>query len=136
MPMINQSPKYCVLIDDDEDDLFVFGDTIHKNFEQISFIGYQNVEGFFKVLDEIDCSKIAYIFLDLNMPKVNGMEALDRLKKCDAVKNIPVIIYSTSNNPTDVNMALKKGARAFISKPSKISDLVDELSVYFEPIKV
>jgi CheY-like chemotaxis protein len=128
--------KYCVLIDDDEDDLFVFGETVRKNFPKVTFIGYQNVQGFFDVLKEIDCKQVSHIFLDLNMPKVNGWEVLDRIKKISDVNRIPIIIYSTSNNPADVNAALKNGANAFISKPSKIAELIDELSVYFEKEKV
>lgn len=134
--MVNPRNKYCVLIDDDEDDLFVFGETVRKNFPNISFIGYQNVEGFFNVLNEIDCKQISHIFLDLNMPKINGWEALDRIKKISEVNKTPIIIYSTSNNPADINEALKNGASAFISKPSKITELINELSVYLEKEKV
>jgi CheY-like chemotaxis protein len=136
MPLISHRNKYCVLIDDDEDDLFVFGETVRKNFKDFNFIGYQDVKGFLNVLNEIDYQQISYIFLDLNMPKVNGLEALDELKRIKGVNRIPVVIYSTSNNPADINAALKKGARAFISKPSKITELITELSIYLEKEKV
>lgn len=130
MSPVGQIQKHWLLIDDDEDDLFVFGDTIKKHFPEKSFVGFQSFEQFNAVKDEIDCSCIEYIFLDLNMPRVNGMEALEQLAQIQEAKNIPVIIYSTSNNPNDVNNALKKGACAFITKPSTISELVDELTVY------
>jgi CheY-like chemotaxis protein len=130
MTTVDNIKKYWLLIDDDEDDLFVFGDTVSKHFPEKSFVGFQSFEQFNAVKNEIDCSSVEYIFLDLNMPRVNGMEALDQLAKIDELKNIPVIIYSTSNNPNDVNSTLKKGARAFITKPSTIGELVDELTVY------
>ena len=74
--------------------------------------------------------KVGAIFIDLNMPKLNGKEGLQLLRQDPNYQRTPLIIYSTSNNPEDVNECLKVGATAFITKPSRINVLVDELSNY------
>lgn len=63
------------------------------------------------------------IFLDLNLPKVNGHEVLARLKS-DRVKHvIPVIILSSSRAEIDINRAYEAHANAYIRKPTSLDDL-------------
>jgi len=56
------------------------------------------------------------IFLDLNMPLMNGFQCLEQIKKDDKFKHLPVIIYTTSNNPTDEDRAKESGAEMFFTK--------------------
>ena len=124
--------KYCVLVDDDDDDQLIFRTTVNKSFPQFDFTGFFSGEQLnqFLTADEHNVSAVDIIFLDLNMPKVNGLEVLESLKKSPKTAEIPVVIYSTSNNPNDVNQCLMRGAEAFITKPSKIKDLEDTLKLY------
>jgi CheY-like chemotaxis protein len=64
-----------------------------------------------------------YIFVDLNMPRMGGMQFLKEIKQHDTLKNIPVIIYSTSSNPADIAKTKELGAVSFITKPSRSSEL-------------
>ncbi|HKC67299.1 MAG TPA: response regulator [Bacteroidia bacterium] len=64
-----------------------------------------------------------YIFLDLNMPKMNGRECLKELKNTTMLAHIPVIIFSTSSDPRDIAETKAMGAIEFITKPSKTSEL-------------
>jgi len=68
------------------------------------------------------------IFLDLNMPKMNGKECLKALKEDPALKHIPVIILSTSIDPSDKEETLSLGALQVIPKPSSISALTTILA--------
>ena len=68
------------------------------------------------------------IFLDLNMPKLNGIEFLEILKKDDFLKYIPAIILTTSNNHKDILACYKIGVAGYIIKPLKYDDYVDRIT--------
>jgi CheY-like chemotaxis protein len=68
------------------------------------------------------------IFLDLNMPKINGIEFLEILKKDDYLKYIPAIILTTSNNHKDILACYKIGIAGYIIKPLKYEDYVDRIT--------
>ena len=68
------------------------------------------------------------IFLDLNMPKINGIEFLEILKKDDFLKYIPAIILTTSNNHKDILACYKIGVAGYIIKPLKYDDYVDRIT--------
>jgi len=64
------------------------------------------------------------VVLDLNMPKINGIEFLSTLKKSKKLKHIPAIILTTSNNPKDIFECYKIGIAGYIIKPLKYEDYV------------
>lgn len=123
------SKMTCVLIDDDEDDQLIFQTVLNMhfpNYELSAFSSFDNAKSF--ILKESE--NIHSIFIDLNMPKYNGVDCLNFLRNQAEFQNKPIIIYSTSNNPDDINRCLKSGATAFMTKPSRVNDLVEELSKY------
>lgn len=63
------------------------------------------------------------ILLDINIPKVNGLDVLKVLKKNDNTKQIPVIMLTTSSSERDVNMAYKCYANCYIVKPDDADGL-------------
>ena len=64
------------------------------------------------------------ILLDLNMPKINGMEFLSILKKDEALRYIPAIVLTTSNNQKDLLECYKLGIAGYVLKPLKYEDYV------------
>ena len=58
------------------------------------------------------------LFLDLNMPRKNGFECLSEIKHNNKLKDLPVVIFSTSFEQEVVNLLYKNGAQYFIRKPS------------------
>lgn len=63
------------------------------------------------------------LFLDLNMPRKNGFDCLEVIKRDEKYKSLAVIIFSTSYNADIVNMLYQKGAHYYIKKPAKLSEL-------------
>jgi len=63
------------------------------------------------------------IFLDINMPVMDGWQCLGKLKEDSAHRNIPVIMYSTSSYQRDIDFALESGALCFFTKPSDYREL-------------
>lgn len=68
------------------------------------------------------------IFLDLNMPRINGLEFLKILKSDEILRFLPVIILTTSNNRKDVLECYKEGVAGYIIKPLKYEDYVQKIS--------
>jgi CheY-like chemotaxis protein len=74
------------------------------------------------------------IFLDLNMPKMNGYECLQQIKKSDALKQIPVIIFTTTNNPKEAERTRQMGAYRFLTKTSDFKKLKLQLGEILQTI--
>jgi CheY-like chemotaxis protein len=64
-----------------------------------------------------------YIFLDVNMPVMDGKHCLLELKKDKRLKNIPVVIYSTTQDKEEIHELYAMGADAFVRKPNNFTDL-------------
>jgi len=115
-----------LLIDDDEDDRDFFQFALEDLNNNITFASAESGYEAFELLQKDKLPD--YIFLDLNMPGMSGRECLIELKNNHSFNSIPVVIFSTSSDPRDVEETKKLGAIDFITKPSKTSDLVNALS--------
>ena len=69
------------------------------------------------------------ILLDLNMPKIDGREALKKIKGDPALKDIPVVVLSTSRLDEDIARSYQLGVNSFITKPVTFSGLVEAMNV-------
>ncbi len=67
------------------------------------------------------------ILLDLNLPKISGLEILDRIKKHPELMKIPVVILSSSNSEDDIRRSYKKGADLYIKKPLQLEQYQESL---------
>jgi CheY-like chemotaxis protein len=113
-----------MIIDDDADDRTIFCEALLEADCTCNFISAINGEHALQVLRRPDVIFPDFIFLDLNMPRLNGWQCLAQLRKDDSLKHIPVVIYSTSQSEEDYEKALKFGAVYFFTKPSRFADLV------------
>jgi CheY-like chemotaxis protein len=123
--------KTCMLIDDDIDDQEIFALALDKiRFDFTCTVANNGMEAL-KKLEEAT-SLPDYIFLDLNMPRMNGKECLKELKRNVRLRGIPVVIYSTSSSLSDINDTKKLGAKEFIIKPFSLAELVEKLENFFQ----
>lgn len=67
------------------------------------------------------------VLLDLNMPKMNGLEFLAKVRNDESMRHLPIIILSTSNNNRDLMEAYKLGVSGYILKPLKYEDYVKKI---------
>lgn len=77
---------------------------------------------------------IRFILLDLKLPKIDGLEVLNRLKSDDRTREIPVVIFSSSNEEKDRRESYRLGANSYIVKPldaDQFSTVVAEISSYW-----
>lgn len=116
-------PVHIFLADDDADDRALFYEAIRTTFLKAELSSATNGEELLKVLLETKTPLPRIVFLDLNMPIKNGHESLVAIRSHNELKTIPVIIYSTSTDPVDIQKTFEEGADFYIAKPSSFSDL-------------
>jgi len=121
---------HILLIDDDDDDQFIFLAAIKEAAPGYECrISNNGPEGLIAL--NANSSYPEIIFLDLNMPLLNGFEFLVMLKTDVKFSGIPVIIFSTSDNPSDKKRARDLGALRFITKTADIQLLKRDLIQIF-----
>ncbi len=120
-----------LLIEDDEIERLKFTRVLQKNNYNHTLIEAENGE---KALEFLESNKELpdLIFLDLNMPKMNGLEFLKILKSNPALRYTPVVILSTSNNHNDLKESYEIGIAGYIVKPLKYEDYADKIKCLIE----
>lgn len=119
--------KKFLIVDDDTDDRELFCEALGEVLPESICYSAPNGRKAILALESGEISLPDLIFLDINMPVMNGWQCLSLLKENEAFKNIPVIVYSTSSYPEDIEKAQRLGALCFFSKPSNFKDLKQSL---------
>jgi CheY-like chemotaxis protein len=120
------SSKRIFIIDDDVEDQEIFMEAVKE--VDPSIVCFASTSGE-QALEQLASGSIHpdLIFLDLNMPKLNGKQILGEIKKIPEVNKIPVIMYSTSFAPRDLEEIQRVGAVHHLLKPSRFDDLCNAL---------
>jgi CheY-like chemotaxis protein len=123
-----------MIVDDDADDRTLFVQSVKEIDETIECIVAKDGQEALKLLSQPLSKLPNFIFLDLRMPRVGGKKCLIELKKDEKLKNIPVVIYTTSRELKESQELKELGAVHFISKPGSpdeiyyvVSFVLDEL---------
>jgi CheY-like chemotaxis protein len=125
---MSDSCKYTsvLLIDDDIDDRMIFGEVLKELAPDIIYHEAINGED---ALTKLNNELIPdLIFLDLNMPRVDGKQFLAEIQQLDHLKHIPVIIYTTSSHESDKKETHELGASYFLTKPNSLHELTHILT--------
>ena len=117
-------------MDDDQDDREMLAEAIGEMMPGAKCMTAGNGVEALKILMDIKV-KPQLIFLDLNMPKMNGLQCMSRLKNLDSIKSIPVVIYTTSRQETEKLESERLGSAYFLVKPSSYKALQNELNKIF-----
>ena len=121
--------KRILVIDDDNDDRELFSEALASVDPVIVCDQATDGAEALKRLTSREFDTPDIIFLDINMPVMNGWQFLTRLKSEDMYKNIPVIVYTTSSNQKDKLIADNLGALCFITKPHAFGRLKNMLGI-------
>lgn len=120
--------KRFFIVDDDSDDQDLFIEAVNEVDNSIECVSASNCEEALDLLKNKRITLPDMIFLDLNMPRLNGKQCLAELKRESHLRHIPVIIYSTSSEKRDIDETTKLGAAHFLTKPNKFEELCKALS--------
>jgi len=123
-----QTELLCFLIDDDPDDQEIFCMALDELNPAIKRVMASNGEEGIKKLSLNPLVPPDYIFLDLNMPRMNGIECLKEIKKVKYLQKTKVIMYSTTDAHDVRELTRGLGADDFIVKPPSFLKLVEFLS--------
>src|SRR5215471_2357678 len=121
-------PQSFLLVDDDTDDALLFKEVLASLDAPVNFKYAQNGLDALDLLQTKTQTLPDAIFLDLNMPRMDGKECLTRLNSDEYLKHLPVIIYTTSLQSSDIEETIQKGAVCFIAKPTSMKELRKILS--------
>jgi CheY-like chemotaxis protein len=129
--------KYIVYADDDADDQDIMRELLPHVLPEVELIIKDTGEEVVAFLEQLEANAEmpALIILDVNMPAWDGIHTLRIIKQNERYHEIPVIIFSTTDNETERNMAFLIGAVAFIKKPSSYSGLqaiIQSFTTYFK----
>lgn len=118
--------KVILLADDDSDDTEMFGEALAIIDSSIIFHSAGNGSEAIGIINNLT-EKPQLIFLDLNMPIMNGWQCLRLLKEDERYKHIPVFMISTSSHQKEIDMAAQLGAFCYFVKPSNFNELTQLL---------
>jgi CheY-like chemotaxis protein len=117
-----------LIVDDDEDDRELFCTAVEALEPTIQCTAAVDGEDALHGLRSRRFPTPDVIFLDLNMPRLNGLQTLVALKKDGQLKDIPIVIYSTSKLEDDKETTARLGAADFITKPTALSQLQADIA--------
>ncbi len=122
----------CFLVDDDEEDIEIFQYALDGVEEPTE---YENALGGYEALERLrinDAVPPDYIFMDLNMPGMNGIECMMEIKKIPGFEHLPVIISSTSMFQLHEEKLIRLHAAHYLIKPTNIVAFSKILSDLFK----
>lgn len=132
MPHNKARPITILMADDDEDDRLLTQDALTESRvlnnlycveDGVDLLEYLRKEG--KYATGVACPRPSLILLDLNMPRMDGREALKNIKQDPDLRTIPVVILTTSKQEQDMLRGYNLGAASYITKPVDFAGLVD-----------
>lgn len=130
--MIQPQPIVILMADDDEDDILLTKKALEKGKLLNPLHTVQDGEELLEYLlhrgaytDNKGAPRPGLILLDLNMPKKDGREALREIKSHDELKDIPIVVFTTSKAEEDIYRSYKLGVNSFITKPVTLDSLID-----------
>jgi CheY-like chemotaxis protein len=113
----------CFVVEDDKDDQEIFCLAMEIASPSVKCIFANDGEHAINMLKDPQFQP-DHIFIDMNMPRMNGFECLKQIKKIPRLSSTPLFVYSTSADPLVVTDVLKLGATQYIVKPTSLDQLV------------
>jgi len=117
--------KTVHLADDDEDDRMLLREAFEEANPGVNVVESENGRELIDNMKNSDDLSDTVVVMDMNMPQMNGLEAIEAMKSDPELAEIPTVMLSTSDNPELAKKALEAGADEFITKPNNFRALID-----------
>ena len=137
--MIDKSHKPLLIIEDSDEDFTALTRTINKaripnpvyrcedGEEALNFLYHEG-----EYQDKSLAPRPSLIVLDLNLPGTDGREILAELKSDRNLQTIPIVIFSTSSNPKDIDACYRQGVSGYLVKPMNVQRLNQLVQTFLE----
>ncbi len=120
----SKTPYKLLIVDDDPANMRLFqialGETTLKDFECIHLSDGKHLLDY---LQQNEWDDIFLILLDLNMPRIGGIEVLEEMAQNTKFKRIPVVVFTSSALHSDISSCYELGANAYVVKPEDLQGL-------------
>lgn len=120
---MNLKPLNIVLADDDDDDCLFFNKALEDLKLSTNLTIVHDGEELMNYLSDNSKNLPDILFLDLAMPRKNGMECLSEIKQNKNLKDLSLVMLSTSNSKDTINTVFRMGANVYIHKPGDFAQL-------------
>ena len=135
MPWTPPPPVILVIVEDSDEDFETVCEAVKRSGVAVEVQRATTGGGGLTLLRELAADRPVLVLMDLNTPGTDGREALAAIKTDPALKSIPVVVFSTSANPKDVEICYAAGANAYHVKPVRYPDhlqlVIDLVSYWF-----
>lgn len=124
---------HVILVEDDPDDIYFFKEVVKNSQLNMRLTIFEDGGELYEFLLK-NPSKQYLVLLDLNMPRLSGLETLKKLNNYSLEKNNIIIAYTTSNYKSDLEEAYQLGVKSYIVKPDNqkdLSELIETLLQYW-----
>jgi len=122
--------KNILYVEDNRDAVTFFNRIVNK-MGDYKFKTTEDGPSAIKLLEEEKDFEPEMILLDINLPGMNGFEILQHVRTKTAYKHVPVIMFTSSDNDTDIKKSYEFGANAYLIKPDSLHSLKEVLSDTF-----
>ena len=120
-----------LLVEDNEGDIALtqvaFGESGIEGRLDVAHDGAEAIERLYRRGDFADAERPDLMLVDLNMPRMDGKELLDVIKRDDVLKTIPVVILTTSQAPAEVLDCYRRHANGYVLKPWGMEEFIETL---------
>jgi CheY-like chemotaxis protein len=118
---------FVLIVDDDAEDRELFMEAVSKVNPAVRLHSAKDGREAIQILTNGIPMLPDFIFLDINMPLMNGRECLVEIRRNPKLKSIPVVMYSTTSDTKEIQSFYKLGAHDFLIKPNNFNKLVEAL---------
>jgi len=119
--MRSGAPATLLIVDDDEEDIYLTARAFREHADVMNFESVTSGQELFEKLPSL--SGPIVILLDINLPKQNGFDILAMLKQHEQYSKIPVVMFTTSDSPTDIEKAYELGASSYVVKSVSATEM-------------
>ncbi|ANE53621.1 hypothetical protein SY85_19705 [Flavisolibacter tropicus] len=109
-----------IVADDDSDDRLFLEDVLHEVAPSKSVTSVKDGQELLSLFNHFVPD---FLFLDLEMPRKNGLECLKEIRNNPTTKELPIVVFSSTNREYNIDVAYEMGAHLFLSKPNSYDDL-------------
>lgn len=121
--------KKILVVEDSSEDFMIIQRAFTKSDSKITLLHKEDGSQAIDYLEDMSkkvamqhAPEVDLILLDLNLPVASGKEVLSMIRQCKPIEKMPVLVFSTSDNPTDIEDCYQLGANAYLQKPSRLEE--------------
>jgi CheY-like chemotaxis protein len=115
-----------LIVEDSEDDLFLLMRALKKLKLELNVDTVSDGDAAIAYFENTSKARPKFVFLDLNLPKKSGFEVITWIRQNADLKNLPIVVLTSSNEPQDLQRAYDLGANGYLVKPGLLEQL-DEI---------